>query len=198
MSIFTLFLFAVLWSAAMYYGEQTMCYFDPNEQVWKYDGTDEMSPFQSIPHTLWFVVVTMTTCGYGDNVPITPLGKFIASLTMLCGIFVIALPITILASNFAVEYGKDLTSQKLKKSYYKRKKDRRLHPPCHKAPETRLDTINIILDDFKQSVNEAQLSVNEFNVQFSKLEEEVRALRRLYRRRKEFEIQKKSRIYRVK
>lgn len=43
-------------------------------------------------------------CSYGDVVPITPLGKLISGLTMLSGILVIALPITVLGSNFQDVY----------------------------------------------------------------------------------------------
>jgi hypothetical protein len=42
----------------------------------------------------------MTTVGYGDDYPVTPLGKFIASLTMMSGSLILALPISVIGSNF--------------------------------------------------------------------------------------------------
>eukprot|EP00325_Prymnesiales_sp_UTEX-LB-985_P034518 CAMPEP_0174729658 /NCGR_PEP_ID=MMETSP1094-20130205/54091_1 /TAXON_ID=156173 /ORGANISM="Chrysochromulina brevifilum, Strain UTEX LB 985" /LENGTH=475 /DNA_ID=CAMNT_0015931795 /DNA_START=42 /DNA_END=1469 /DNA_ORIENTATION=- len=56
--------------------------------------------FESIPATFWWAIVTITTVGYGDAVPVTPGGKVIASVAMICGIIVIALPISVLGNNF--------------------------------------------------------------------------------------------------
>ena len=48
--------------------------------------------FTSIPEALWWSIVTLTTVGYGDAVPITSLGRFFASILMLAGIALIAFP----------------------------------------------------------------------------------------------------------
>ena len=69
------------------------------------DCVDE-SRFTSIPNTFWFVVVTMTTVGYGDYVPITSAGKLLAMLTALSGILILALPITVITYNFEAESAK--------------------------------------------------------------------------------------------
>ena len=42
--------------------------------------------FGSLPATLWWAVVTLTTVGYGDVVPVTPLGRVVAALVMICGL----------------------------------------------------------------------------------------------------------------
>jgi voltage-gated potassium channel len=56
--------------------------------------------FSSIPHAMWWGVVTLATIGYGDMYPITPLGQFIGGIVVLIGIGVFALPTAILASGF--------------------------------------------------------------------------------------------------
>ena len=56
--------------------------------------------FRTIPTTFWWAIVTMTTVGYGDAVPSSISGRIIACVTMICGIIVIALPISVLGNNF--------------------------------------------------------------------------------------------------
>jgi len=57
--------------------------------------------FSSIPAAMWWSVATLTTVGYGDIYPITPLGKFIGAFIALIGIGFFALPAGLLASAFA-------------------------------------------------------------------------------------------------
>jgi voltage-gated potassium channel len=59
--------------------------------------------FGNVPAALWWAVVTLTTTGYGDVVPITPLGRLVASLVMICGLGVFGLWTGILATGFASE-----------------------------------------------------------------------------------------------
>ena len=62
---------------------------------------DGSEPFSSIPTTFYWSIVTITTVGYGDIYPITNLGRLMSSLTMVIGLIVIALPITIISKNFS-------------------------------------------------------------------------------------------------
>jgi voltage-gated potassium channel len=62
--------------------------------------------FGSIPSTMWWGIATLTTVGYGDVVPMTDLGKLLASFTMLVGIGMFALPAAILASAYYEEIQK--------------------------------------------------------------------------------------------
>ena len=57
--------------------------------------------FGSMPDSMWWAIVTLTTVGYGDVVPITTLGKVFSGVVGLIGIGMIALPAAILASGFA-------------------------------------------------------------------------------------------------
>ena len=63
--------------------------------------------FGSVPATLWWAVVTLTTVGYGDVVPITPLGRLVAAFVMICGLGVFGLWTGILATGFAAETRRD-------------------------------------------------------------------------------------------
>ena len=59
--------------------------------------------FSSIPAAMWWAVVTMTTLGYGDVYPITVMGRVLAGVTALLGIFAFALPTSILGAGFLAE-----------------------------------------------------------------------------------------------
>lgn len=84
--IFTLFLLLIT-STLMYYIE------------------NEAQPenFSSIPETMWWGIATLTTVGYGDIYPVTPLGQFIGGVIAVIGIGLFALPTGILASGFSEE-----------------------------------------------------------------------------------------------
>lgn len=59
------------------------------------------SAFGSIPEAMWWAMETVTTVGYGDVIPQTPLGRMIGGLTMISGIVMLALPVAIIATSFA-------------------------------------------------------------------------------------------------
>jgi len=65
------------------------------EDVW------DTSPFQSIPHTFWWAIVTATTVGYGDHYPTTSLGKIVAVLTMIFSLVILALPVGVIGGTFS-------------------------------------------------------------------------------------------------
>ena len=59
--------------------------------------------FSSIPASMWWAVVTLTTVGYGDVTPITPLGRFLGAIITILGVGLAALPAGILANGLANE-----------------------------------------------------------------------------------------------
>ncbi len=89
LAIFLMVLFVA--SAAVYYLERDV----------------QPATFGSIPAALWWAVATLTTTGYGDVVPITPLGRLVAAFVMICGLGVFGLWTGILATGFAAETRRD-------------------------------------------------------------------------------------------
>jgi voltage-gated potassium channel len=55
----------------------------------------------TIPDAMWWAIVTLGTIGYGDVVPMTPIGKLIASVTIICGFVMVALPVGVIATAFS-------------------------------------------------------------------------------------------------
>ena len=91
----------VLFSSMMYYAES--------------DG-EQAEFYASIPRTFWWCLVTMTTVGYGDGYPVTTAGRIIAVVTMFCGILILALPISVIGSNFARQYARQQFEQEAQKA----------------------------------------------------------------------------------
>jgi len=60
--------------------------------------------FSSVPATIWWAVVTLTTTGYGDMYPITTIGKILAGTIMLTGVALFALPAGIITVGFLEEF----------------------------------------------------------------------------------------------
>jgi len=59
-----------------------------------------ITPFISIPQAMWWCLVTLLTVGYGDIYPITIGGKIVAALAMVSSVTILALPISIIGTNF--------------------------------------------------------------------------------------------------
>lgn len=90
----TVFLFAVLIVSVML---GTLMYIIEGDQA----------GFTSIPTSIYWTIVTLTTVGYGDIAPITPQGQFIATVIMLLGYGIIAVPTGIVTVEFGKRTNKD-------------------------------------------------------------------------------------------
>lgn len=65
------------------------------------EGIAQPDKFGSIPRSMWWCIVTLTTVGYGDVYPVTVLGKILSGLVAIAGIGLIAMPTGILAAAFS-------------------------------------------------------------------------------------------------
>lgn len=86
-SLFLVGLALILTSSFMYYAEKDA----------------QPDKFPSIPAAMWWGIVTLTTTGYGDVVPVTVLGRVLGGVTVILGVATIALPVGILSSSFVQE-----------------------------------------------------------------------------------------------
>lgn len=67
----------------------------------------EESGFTSIPVSVYWCIVTLTTVGFGDIAPVTPLGQFIAALIMILGYGIIAVPTGIVSAEYTAQGKKE-------------------------------------------------------------------------------------------
>ena len=65
--------------------------------------------------TFWWALITITTVGYGDMVPLSTPGKVMGGLCAVCSILILALPISIIGSNFSLYYAHAQARLKLPK-----------------------------------------------------------------------------------
>ena len=68
----------------------------------------EENGFTNIPKSVYWCIVTLTTVGYGDIAPVTPLGQLIASMVMILGYGIIAVPTGIVSAEYATQNKADL------------------------------------------------------------------------------------------
>lgn len=90
----------MVFASIFYYIEIVSCEFDSTRRLWlRLDGS--VSPFQSIPHTFWFIAATVTTVGYGDETPGSLGGRAWIVLVMLFGVLLLSFPNILIGSNFS-------------------------------------------------------------------------------------------------
>ena len=68
--------------------------------MYEVEHTAQPEHFHSIPASMWWAIVTLTTVGYGDIVPITLPGKIIGAVMTVVGIMMVALPTGIIGGGF--------------------------------------------------------------------------------------------------
>ena len=73
------------------------------------------SDFDSIPEAFWWAVITMTTVGYGDVYPKSLLGRILGAICACVGVLIVALPVSVIGSNFTLFYSHAQAQLKLPK-----------------------------------------------------------------------------------
>lgn len=167
----------VVMSSLLFFAENSGAKFDNVTQTWIYQDNNESSPFESIPATMWCVVVTMTTVGFGDMYPRTDWGKLVGSITICMGLVTIAFPITMIGSAF-----QDVWSE-----YQHRRKLEALTKPRKKAKVAKLNPHKVQADiaDLLGKVVEKQQLLDAY---FKKLEKSKEPPSSSYSSRSEQEI----------
>lgn len=104
--VVTVLLTIMLTSTAFYFAERTR--WNPQEKAWMRrcpfntpaaaNCTEEITPYQSIPATMYWSIVTLTTVGFRSEAPTSTLGRVVAGVTCLAGVFFFAAPATVLAT----------------------------------------------------------------------------------------------------
>ncbi len=84
-ALFVLFMLIIVASSLIYFAEHHA----------------QPEVFSSIPAAMWWAIVTMTTVGYGDVIPVTIMGKVMASVISIMSLGIVALPAGLLASGFS-------------------------------------------------------------------------------------------------
>lgn len=122
------------------------------------EGKIQPDTFGSILRSLWWSVVTMTTVGYGDVVPVTAIGKFIATIIMLIGVGLVALPAGMLAARF----GEELRERKenLDNQIKGALNDGFIDPKEYQNLANLADKLEIDPEDFERSISLLKLRNN--------------------------------------
>ena len=76
------------------------------------EGNVKGTPFTDIPTSIYWAVVTMTTVGYGDIAPVTPVGRFLSAIVMLMGYTILAVPTGIVSAQFVHDQGQAVPARR--------------------------------------------------------------------------------------
>lgn len=115
----------------------------------------EMETFPNIPQGIWWALVTMTTVGYGDKVPVTEAGYVIGCVCVLCGVLTVAFTVPIVVNNFTLYYAH--AQSRIKLPVHKRKElKRKLFLRSKKSNE--------YLDKLKSRAHRNECGQSEFEI----------------------------------
>lgn len=131
-AMFTLFLTLIFAASAIYLVEHEA----------------QPEAFANIPQAMWWAIMTVTTVGYGDVVPVTPTGKVLGSFLGLVGVGMVALPAGILASGFSEVLERHRSS--LRREYSKAMEDGVIDPDERTQLKKRGASLNLSDEEVEQ------------------------------------------------
>ena len=129
--------------------------------IYYFEHKAQPEQFTNIPAALWWAVVTVTTVGYGDMTPITPMGKIFAAMVSMAGVSMIAVPAGLLASRLTDEL-------RLRRESYEDLLDEALDDGI--ISESEQQTIERHRQQLELSEEEAELLLRQAKRQSQKLE----------------------------
>ena len=109
---FFLGIFVLLFASVLYFMEQGRL----NEETGEYIINGGATDYPNIPITMYFMMVTMTTTGYGDQYPSTTMGKILVCIAAIFGILFLAMPLTIVGNSFYNNWNKFLAKKEREKA----------------------------------------------------------------------------------
>lgn len=104
----------IFFSSLLFYAETDKCTYNNATKKWLLPGSDKLCTFQNMFDASWFVMVTITTVGYGDVQLNTTFGKVITVIMMLCAVIGMSLPVAIFGANLTELYLERRLSKKAK------------------------------------------------------------------------------------
>ena len=111
-----------------------------------------ISPFSSISVAIYYAIITATTVGYGDITTVTSGGRAVASVLILIGVIFVALPISIIGSNFKIRYKIFLNELKIYNIKEKLKRQHKYYELNHF--ETICNITNVKNDETNERIDE--------------------------------------------
>ncbi|KAJ3171677.1 Solute carrier 49 member 4 [Geranomyces variabilis] len=147
-------LLVLLFSVLLFYSEQTGEWFDEKTRLWYYVHSGKVSPFQSIPDCFWFVLVTLTTIGYGDVVPVTLAGRILSSGLMITSLFLVAFPLTMITSQYTLvanRYAEKRSFARMQRAERRRRREQQRQEHLSRAVST---SDGSLVETFKNKVKE--------------------------------------------
>lgn len=121
---------------------QMGCYVRPGES--------QCSPFQSIPEGCYWAVTTITTVGYGDVLPTSDFSKAVCGICMVCGVLVLALPVTMIGVTFSDSFTKCQEEAKIRSAIGELKNAHQVSARIEKL----LENLATMKEHCKESTNE--------------------------------------------
>lgn len=100
--------------------------------IYMFERVAQPDDFGSIPSSMWWAFVTLTTVGYGDVTPITLGGKIFGSIVMVCGVGIAAMPAGIFASSFVSLVREQEKERRLKNRFRRLAASANLHENDHR------------------------------------------------------------------